>query len=136
MTTDKIDPVISGDSHQLSKKENVDPETEKMLDDMIYWIVNSYVGENCVYWTGYLPLDCQGRSLYAGKVRRVANLFWSSGITPDSPDKENVGNWGKGLGLVALTQRRLGDFSYEYIATKVVEVPRELRAVYAQTLKQ
>lgn len=130
-----IDPVIAGNNNQLSRKENVDPETEKMIDDMVEWIVTSMPGETMVYWKGYLPLDCQGRSLYAGRVRRVANLFWASGITPDSPDKENVGDWGKGLGIVALTQKRLGDFSYEYRATKVVEVPREHRAIYAQTLK-
>lgn len=74
-----------------------------------YWLRNANRGDSVVYYNGFLLRDRE--------------ILVRNGLMPEKfPDriKAAIMAWKNYLnGAVALTQRKRGDFEYEYIATKV-----------------
>lgn len=102
----------------------------------VNWIVDSEVGDSIVYWRGFLAAERYTSG--AAKSRNVAgrligNVMWTACKTPRQPSSE-AADWGTGLGLVELKQKKIGDFQYMYIAKKIKKIPDELKAMYRNTL--
>ena len=102
----------------------------------VNWIVDSEVGDSIVYWRGFLAAERYTSG--AAKNRNVSgrligNVMWTACKTPRQPSSEAV-DWGQGLGLIELKQKKIGDFQYMYIAKKIKKVPDELKTMYRKTL--
>jgi hypothetical protein len=75
------------------------------------WIAKANSGDRCIYYTGYLYVDrcwasstLKGEMVLAARGRvAAANRAWKS----------------YNEGYVALTQKKLGDMEYQYIATRI-----------------
>lgn len=75
------------------------------------WLSKANKGDSCVYYKGFLYIDrcwaafsSKSEAAMEARVRiAAANIAWR--------DAEE--------GYIALTQRKLGDMEYEYIATRL-----------------
>lgn len=97
------------------------------------WIMRAKVGESVVYHRGHLANDRTMLHTHDGYMaNEVAKLMWSCAATPRATNYEMKKVWAQGLGMVSLTQRKIGD-AYEYIATKMAE-PRDEVSRYAKAI--
>lgn len=111
--------------------ENVADKRDAVID----WILTAPVGSTIVYYVGYLARDRDPVLVTGVWPNMVARLMWFSCSTPKTPAGERHMEWGKGFGLVCLTQKKLETEKYLYRATKIMEVPPELVPAWKSTLR-
>ena len=75
------------------------------LNDFASWVNRAKIGENIVYHTGYLPKDRQPIVDTETGKKTLPDLSWVAARALDQCYE----------GILKLTQRRVGDFVYQYI---------------------
>ena len=85
------------------------------LNNFAAWFGMAKPGESIVYYTGYLPTGRQPENNKRTGQKTLPDSSWVAARALDECEG----------GFLALTQRRLGNFRYEYIATKIEPRPKK-----------
>jgi len=85
------------------------------LNNFAAWFGMAKPGESVVYYTGYLPTGRQPVRLRNGSELITPDASWVAARALDEALS----------GFLLLSQRRLGEFKYEYIATKTEPRPKK-----------
>ena len=82
-------------------------EVLKRVDKLQSWIKTATPGERVIYYEGYLAKDLRSNNV---NVRQRAKAIQE--LTYHNKDKKNI----------TLTQKKKGDFNYQYIAIRTSDI--------------
>lgn len=87
------------------------PSTATTPEAFEKWITKSNVGDRCVYYTGFLYVD---RCWASSSLKSDAVLAARGRIAAANRAQQYSQD-----GFLALTQKKLGDMEYQYIAMRI-----------------